>query len=74
MSLNKALTGGVYTICGIFMPENIRSHVETLGIIPGARVRVLQSVPSGCIIEVFGSKVALGQGVAKCINVNIMER
>ncbi len=49
----------------------VRAHLNTLGIHVGDRVRVVERAPfkGPVLIEIHGSKVALGRGVAAQVRV-----
>jgi Fe2+ transport system protein FeoA len=42
----------------------MRSKLETLGLVPGERINVLQSTSSGIIIEVKHSRLAIAHDIA----------
>jgi ferrous iron transport protein A len=50
---------------------NVRAHLNTLGIHVGDRIRVVERAPfkGPVLIEIHGSKVALGRGVAAKVRV-----
>jgi len=47
----------------------MKRRLASLGIYPGAKIRVLKSPPGPLIVEVCKSKFALGKGMAKRISV-----
>ncbi|MDZ4197862.1 MAG: FeoA family protein [Kiritimatiellia bacterium] len=49
---------------------DLRMRLAALGILPGVRSTVLQGTGSGpCILAVGGTRVAVGRGMARCIEV-----
>lgn len=55
------------TVVRLPREEKIRKHLESLGIVPHATLRVLSSVRGNIIVEVLGARVALDHDVAKGI-------
>jgi Fe2+ transport system protein FeoA len=64
MTLNKVDVGGEYRLVACNAPHTTRSKLETLGLVPGERINVLQSTGSGLIIEVKRSRLAIAHDVA----------
>jgi Fe2+ transport system protein FeoA len=64
MTLNKVDVGGEYRLVACNAPQKTRSKLETLGLVPGERINVLQSTGSGLIIEVKRSRLAIAHDVA----------
>jgi Fe2+ transport system protein FeoA len=64
MTLNKVGVGGEYRLVACNAPQKTRSKLETLGLVPGERINVLQSTGSGLIIEVKRSRLAIAHDVA----------
>lgn len=51
-------------------PESLRRRLAELGLRPGAQVRVVQrTAGGGRIVDVAGSRVALGRGVLEAVTV-----
>jgi ferrous iron transport protein A len=51
--------------------RGVRSHLQTLGIHVGDRIRVVERAPfrGPVLVEINGSRVALGRGVARKVKV-----
>jgi Fe2+ transport system protein FeoA len=64
MTLNKVGVGGEYRLVACNAPHMTRSKLETLGLVPGERINVLQSTSSGIIIEVKHSRLAIAHDIA----------
>jgi Fe2+ transport system protein FeoA len=64
MTLNKVEVGGEYRLVACNAPQKTRSKLETLGLVPGERINVLQSTGSGLIIEVKHSRLAIAHDIA----------
>jgi Fe2+ transport system protein FeoA len=64
MTLNKVEIGGEYRIVACNAPHKTRSKLETLGLVPGERIGVIQSTSSGIIIEVKHSRLAIAHDLA----------
>jgi Fe2+ transport system protein FeoA len=64
MTLNKVDAGGEYRIVACNAPHKTRNKLETLGLVPGERINVLQSNDSGLIIEVKHSRLAIAHDLA----------
>ena len=46
---------------------DVRVHLESLGFVPGTKVRVVSSMGDNLIVVVRGSKIALDGRLASCI-------
>jgi ferrous iron transport protein A len=53
--------------------HRVRSHLNTLGIHVGDWIRVVERAPfrGPVLVEIHGSRVALGRGVAKKVKVDL---
>jgi len=51
-------------------PPRTRSKLETFGLVPGERIRVVQSTRAGLIIEVKQSRLAISRDLAHCLVVS----
>jgi Fe2+ transport system protein FeoA len=47
----------------------MRSKLETLGLLPGEKIRVIQKTRAGLIIEVKRSRLAIAHDLACCLTV-----
>ncbi len=52
---------------------DVMQNIETLGLVPGTRLKILSSSKNGCIIEVKGSRLAIDASLAKDIKVVSVE-
>lgn len=57
------------TIVKILADARVRKHLESLGVIPGAKLVLISSIHGGVICEVLGARVALDRDVAAKIMV-----
>ena len=44
-----------------------RSKLETLGLVPGERIKVVQKTGAGLIVEVKKSRLAIARDLASCL-------
>ena len=67
MTLDKAELRRHTRVAEIDGGIRVRAHLNTLGIHVGDRVRVVERAPfkGPILVEINGSRVALGRGVAK---------
>ncbi|MDR1712792.1 MAG: ferrous iron transport protein A [Coriobacteriales bacterium] len=70
MTLNSADIGGDYCLVACNAPHKTRSKLETLGLVPGERINVLQSTGAGLIIEVKHSRLAIARDLASSLIVS----
>jgi Fe2+ transport system protein FeoA len=70
MTLNKVEVGGEYRLVACNASPKTRSKLETLGLVPGERINVLQSTSSGIIIEVKHSRLAIANDIASSLIVS----
>ena len=52
------------------IPLRTRSKLETMGLVPGEFIRVIQSTGAGLIIEVKHSRLAIAHDLASCLVVS----
>ncbi len=71
MTLENADTQNDVEVVEILGGAGVRSHLNTLGIHVGDVVRVVERAPfrGPVLIEVHGTRVALGRGVARKVKV-----
>ncbi|OYT49194.1 ferrous iron transport protein A [Thermoplasmatales archaeon ex4484_36] len=55
---------GEVTVTSIRCGESCRSRLASLGITPGVRIRVLRNTGGPLLLDVRGSRLALGRGIA----------
>jgi len=73
MSLAMARPGEVVTLVAINAGFGLRRRLADMGLSPGVSLRVIQSqMPGPVIIELRGSRLALGRGMAQKIMVKGM--
>lgn len=58
---------GEVTVRSIQCGEGCRARLASLGITPGVRIRVLRNAGGPLLLEVRGSRLALGRGIASKI-------
>ena len=60
------------TLCSISGGRGIRQKLYSLGLVPGTRFKILNKNGAGPVmISVRGSRLAIGHGMAKKLNVNL---
>jgi len=67
MTLNKAKAGCCHRIIGCKACGTERCRLETMGLVPGESINVISSSPSGLIIEVKHSRLAISHETADCL-------
>jgi Fe2+ transport system protein FeoA len=67
MTLNKVEAGNEYRLVACNASGKTRSKLETLGLVPGERISVIQSTGSGLIVEVKHSRLALAHDLASSL-------
>ena len=70
MTLSTALTGGEYLFITCDAPMRIRNKLETLGLVPGEQISVIQNTRAGIIIEVKQSRLAIAHDLARSLFVS----
>jgi Fe2+ transport system protein FeoA len=70
MTLSKVEAGSKYRLVACSAPQATRSKLETMGLVPGERISVLQNTDSGCIIEVKRSRLAIAHDIANSLIVS----
>ncbi len=71
MTLEQIDVGRDGTVVAIEGGGGVRSHLGALGIHVGDRIRVVERAPfrGPVLVEVHGTRVALGRGVARKVRV-----
>jgi len=69
MRLLEAKEGSEVEILNIEGGVGVRNRLAAVGIYPGARVKVIKTPPGPLIVEVAGSRFALGKGMAAKVQV-----
>ncbi len=70
MTLAQVAKRQKVTIVSLNTAESTANRLHSLGIIPGAKVRVVDnSLKDAAVVECFGSRLALGRGIAQFIAV-----
>lgn len=68
--LSEARVGETFRVVGVEAGHGLRARLLALGITPGVTVQVVQRHGGGpCIIQVRGTRVALGCGILSHIRV-----
>ncbi len=66
-SLLDLSEGEVATVKDIYGGAGIRNRLASIGIFPGASVKIVKKAPGPCIVEVSGTRLAIGKGMASKI-------
>jgi len=69
MTLYEVKEGDRVRILNITGGHGIKNRLAAIGLFPGAEVKVVKSPPGPVIVEVAGSRVAIGQGMARKVEV-----
>lgn len=70
MTLLETKKGESYKVLDVHEEENVARRLEALGILEGTRIEVLNQKKAGAtIIKVRGTRWALGEDIAKGIEV-----
>ncbi|NTU89959.1 MAG: ferrous iron transport protein A [Actinobacteria bacterium] len=64
MTLTQVRQGREYHILDSNAQGKERARLDSLGLVPGAKIRVLSSSWAGFIVEIKGSRLALCKAVA----------
>lgn len=67
MPITLADKGQVYTVQRITGKDDVRRHLENLGVAVGALITVVAESPAGLIINAKGARLALDLAMAKRI-------
>ena len=72
MSLSKVSIGEKVVLNYMHYGLNLRKKLQEMGLTPGVKFSVISKTNSGpIIIEIRGTRVALGRGIAEKIDVEI---
>ncbi len=69
MTLFEVNEGDRVRILNITGGYGVKNRLAAIGLFPGAEVKVIKAPPGPVIVEVAGSRVAIGQGMAKKVEV-----
>ncbi len=69
MPLSMAKEGEVNTICKVGGKEETRKFLENLGFVSGGEVTVVSQIDGNIIVNVKGSRVAIGRDMANKVMV-----
>ena len=70
MPLAMARPGEVVTVVDVRAGRGLTGRLAAMGLLPGTQIRVINSqMPGPLIIDLRGSRLALGRGVAQKIMV-----
>ncbi|MGI6046003.1 MAG: FeoA family protein [Eggerthellaceae bacterium] len=64
MPLTMAQSGETYSVKSIHGRSSMHKHLESLGLVPGSMVHMIARTPSGLILSVKGSRIAIGYDIA----------
>ena len=67
MALSMVGVGDIRKIVELRAKDSIKKHLQSLGFLVGENVEVISDNPSGLIIMIKGTKVALNRGMANKI-------
>lgn len=67
--LSMALQNEESIILKIGGKDEIKKHIETLGFVVGGKVKVITVVDGNIIVDVKGSRIAIGKDIANKIMV-----
>ncbi|MBM7867679.1 ferrous iron transport protein A [Heliobacterium gestii] len=67
--LSSVNQGRRVIVCQIEGCPKTKRHLEEMGLIPGTAISVCQTSNGPVVVEVRGSKIMLGKGLADNINV-----
>jgi Fe2+ transport system protein FeoA len=72
--LSAIKAGSFVKIVSIEAGQNLANRLATMGLLPGVKIKVVNnSHPGPFVVEIKGSKVALGRGMAGKIVVSEQE-
>lgn len=69
MPLSMVKEGGINTICKVGGKEETRKILENLGFVSGGEVTVVSQIDGNIIVNVKGSRVAIGRDMANKVMV-----
>ena len=69
MPLSMVKEGEINTICKVGGKEETRKFLENLGFVSGAEVTVVSQIDGNIIVNVKGSRVAIGRDMANKVMV-----
>lgn len=64
MALTMVDVGDIKRIIELRAKDSIKKHLQSLGFLVGEEVEVISDNPSGLIIMIKGTKIALNRGMA----------
>ncbi|MCL2826327.1 MAG: ferrous iron transport protein A [Eggerthellaceae bacterium] len=70
MTLNTIGVGEKCQLVSCDIPAKTRSKLETLGLVPGELIKIVQSTRAGLIIEVKSSHLAIAHDLASRMTVS----
>jgi len=72
MKLAEGLKNSVYTVSGMNLPLKIERRLETLGMVQGAKITLLNTKDSALVVAIRGARFALGKEIARNIDVTYL--
>jgi Fe2+ transport system protein FeoA len=73
MPLSMVAAGETVEMASLKAGWGLQRRLAGLGLKPGARVKVVSGSPGPVVLEIDGSRLSLGQGVARKVMVNVAE-
>lgn len=67
--MSEGLKNRVYTVAGMDLPLKVEKRLETLGMIPGTKLTLLNKKNSALVVTIRGARFALGKEIARNIEV-----
>jgi Fe2+ transport system protein FeoA len=74
MILSDVEIGKTYTTIACAAPIKTRNKLETLGLVPGEEIAIIQKTGAGVIVEVKRSRLAIARDLAKTLEVSPADR
>ena len=70
MLLSMASLGEIKEIKEVRGKDSVKSHLKSLGFLPGEKIEVVAENPSGIILLIKSTKIAINRGMANKILVD----
>ena len=67
MKLSEARIGKTYRLMSCDTAYKTRNKLETLGLVPGELITIIQSTSAGIIAEIKHSRLAISYDLAGCL-------
>lgn len=69
LPLNKAEKNELYTVVKVSGKDETKKHLSNLGFVEGTQVRVISELNGSIIVDVKGTKLAIGEDLSKRVMV-----